>query len=168
MRRLASTRHQIYWCYDLGLPSHQNWEKEMFVVCKSSSLWYFCYSSWNRLKYIYTHISAHIQKTKIVLCYQASLMAQLVKNPPAMQETQETWVQFLGWEDPLKEGMETHSSILVSRIPSTETPGRTIIHSVTVRQDWSDLAPKHAQCIIFIGLLYDLKMNTDTHNKRPF
>ena len=39
----------------------------------------------------------------------ASLAAQLVKNLPAMQET---WVRFLGWEDPLEEGMETHSSIL--------------------------------------------------------
>ena len=41
-------------------------------------------------------------------------MAQTVKNPPAMQET---WVQSLGWEDPLEEGMVTHSSILAWRIP---------------------------------------------------
>ena len=40
-------------------------------------------------------------------------MAQQVKNPPAVQETQETWVQSLGREDPLEEGMATHSSILV-------------------------------------------------------
>ena len=39
----------------------------------------------------------------------ASLVAQMVKNLPAMQET---WVQFLGWEDPLEEGLATHSSIL--------------------------------------------------------
>ena len=39
----------------------------------------------------------------------ASLVTQMVKNPPAMQET---WVQSLGWEDPLEEGMATHSSIL--------------------------------------------------------
>ena len=39
-------------------------------------------------------------------------MAQGVKNPPAMQETQETWVQSLGQEDPLEEEMATHSSIL--------------------------------------------------------
>ena len=48
-------------------------------------------------------------------------MAQLVKNPPAMQET---WVQSLGWEDPLEKGMATHSSILVWRIPWTEEPDR--------------------------------------------
>ena len=44
----------------------------------------------------------------------ASLVAQVVKNPPAMRET---WSQFLGWEAPLEEGMATHSSILAWRIP---------------------------------------------------
>ena len=44
----------------------------------------------------------------------ASLVAQLVKNPPAMQET---WVQSLGWEDPLEKAKATHSSILAWRIP---------------------------------------------------
>ena len=44
------------------------------------------------------------------------LEAQLVKNPPAMRET---WVQFLGWEDPLEKGKATHSSILAWRIPWT-------------------------------------------------
>ena len=51
-------------------------------------------------------------------------MAQQVKNPPAMQEMQETWVQFLGQEDPLEEGMTTHSSILAWEILWTEEPGR--------------------------------------------
>ena len=50
----------------------------------------------------------------------ASLMAQMVKNLPA---TQETWVQSLGWKDPLEKGMATHSSILAWRIPWTEEPG---------------------------------------------
>ena len=50
----------------------------------------------------------------------ASLVAQLVKNLPAMQET---WVQFLGWEDPLEKEMATHSTILAWRIPWTEEPG---------------------------------------------
>ena len=45
---------------------------------------------------------------------RASLVAQLVKNPPAMRET---WVQFLGWEDPLEKGKATHSSIPAWRIP---------------------------------------------------
>ena len=41
-----------------------------------------------------------------------------------MQETQETWVRYLGWEDPLEEGMATHYNILAWRIPWTEEPGR--------------------------------------------
>ena len=45
------------------------------------------------------------------------MRAQLVKNLPAMQETQEAWVLFLGQEDPLEEGMATHSSILGWKIP---------------------------------------------------
>ena len=49
------------------------------------------------------------------------LVTQTVKNLPAMQET---WVQSLGWEDPLEKGMATHSSILAWRIPWTEEPGR--------------------------------------------
>ena len=51
----------------------------------------------------------------------ASLLDQLVKNLPAMQETQ---VQFLGWEDPLEKEMATHSSILAWKIPRKEEPGR--------------------------------------------
>ena len=50
----------------------------------------------------------------------ASLMAQLVKNLPAMQEIQ---VRSLGWEDLLEKEMATHSSILAWRIPWTEDPG---------------------------------------------
>ena len=50
----------------------------------------------------------------------ASLVAQMVKNPPAVQETQ---VQSLGWEDTLEKGMAIHSSILVWKIPWTEEPG---------------------------------------------
>ena len=50
-------------------------------------------------------------------------MSQWVKNLPEMQETQETWIQSPGWDDPLKMGMETHSSILTWRIPWAEEAG---------------------------------------------
>ena len=50
----------------------------------------------------------------------ASLVAQTVKNPPAMQET---WVWSLDWDGPPEEGMATHSSILAWRIPRGEDPG---------------------------------------------
>ena len=49
------------------------------------------------------------------------LVVQSVNHLPAIQET---WVQFLGWEDPLEKEMATHSSILAWRIPWTEEPGR--------------------------------------------
>ena len=52
---------------------------------------------------------------------QTSLVARLVKNPPAMQET---WVQSLGWEDPLEKEMESHSRTLAWKTPWTEEPGR--------------------------------------------
>ena len=51
----------------------------------------------------------------------ASLVAQMVKCLPAMRET---WVQSLGWEDPLEKGMATHSRTLAWKIPWTEEPGR--------------------------------------------
>ena len=51
---------------------------------------------------------------------KAYLIAQSVKNLPAVQET---WVNFLGWEDPLEKEMATHSSILAWRIPWTEELG---------------------------------------------
>ena len=55
-----------------------------------------------------------------VVIIWACLVAQTVKNLPAMQETQ---VRSLGWEDPLEKGMATHSGILAWRIPWTEKPG---------------------------------------------
>ena len=61
------------------------------------------------------------------------LVAQSVKNPPAVQETQ---VQSLDWEDPLEKKMATHSSILLWRIPWTEEPGGLLsIGSQRVRHD---------------------------------
>ena len=58
-------------------------------------------------------------------------MAQRVKNPPAVQETQETQVQSLGWEDPLEEEMPTHSRILAWRIPMDRGAWRATVHRVT-------------------------------------
>ena len=67
--------------------------------------------------------------------YRASLVAQMVKNLLAMQET---WVWSLGWEDPLEKGMVTHSSILVWRIPWTEEPGGLqSMGSQRVGRDWA-------------------------------
>ena len=68
----------------------------------------------------------------------ASLVAQMVKNLPAMWEI---WVGSLGQEDPLEKGMATHSSILAWRIPWTEEPGGLRSMGLQkVRQNVSDLA----------------------------
>ena len=61
---------------------------------------------------------------KIIHLIIAVQVALVVKNPPAMQETQEIWVQSLGQEDPLEEGTSTYFSILAWGIPCTEEPGR--------------------------------------------
>ena len=64
-----------------------------------------------------------------LLSFGTPLVAQLVKNPPVMQET---WVRSLGWEDPLEKGKGTHSSILAWKIPWT------VVHSVT--KSWIGLS----------------------------
>ena len=70
---------------------------------------------------------------------RASLVAQLVKNPPAMQET---WIRSLGWEDPLEKGKTTHSSILAWRI------ARTIqsMGSQRVGHDWMTFSSTFWSC----------------------
>ena len=68
----------------------------------------------------------------------ASLVAQMVKSLPAMQET---WVQFLGQEDPLDKGMAIYSSVLAWRIPWTEEPGR--LQFMGPQKVGRDLATEH-------------------------
>ena len=58
-------------------------------------------------------------------------LAQMVKNLPVMRET---WVQSLGWEDPLEEGMAIHSSNLASRIPMDRGAWWAEVHGVTKSQ----------------------------------
>ena len=75
-------------------------------------------------------LQQHSLKTSVLSCSAflgqslnfswASLVAQLVKNPPAVQKA---WVRSLGWEDPLEKEMALHSSILAWEIPWTEEPG---------------------------------------------
>ena len=73
-----------------------------------------------------------------------SLVAQMVKNLPAVQEI---WVWSLGQEDPLEEGMATHSSILAWRIPWTEEPGGLqSMGSQRVRHEWATNTP-HANLL---------------------
>ena len=70
----------------------------------------------------------YLKKQKTNKKKRAFLVAQTVKNPPAMWET---WVRSLGWADSLKEGMATHSSILAWTIPMDRGAWRATVHGVT-------------------------------------
>ena len=102
---------------------------------------------------VYTYIS-HICMYMHIYTQGTSLVTQTVKNLPAMQETQETWVQSLGWEDPLEKEMGAHSSILAWKIPWTEEPCRLqSLGSQRVRHDWATNSilyiHKHIYMLIF-------------------
>ena len=73
----------------------------------------------------------------------ASLVPQMVKNPPAIRET---WVQSLGWEDSLEEGLTTHSSILTWRIPMARGAWRVTVHGGCKESDTSEQlnTPQHS------------------------
>ena len=87
----------------------------------------------------------------------ASLVAQLVKNLPAMQES---WVRSLGWEDSLEKGMATHSSILAWRIPMNRGAWWATLHGVAKSQIKHSTAFKYSrlflQCKEKIYLFFSL------------
>ena len=82
--------------------------------------------------YIYVCVCVYVY---VYIKLVASLVAQMVKNPPAMQET---WVQSLGWEDPLEEGLATHSSILIWRIPMDRGAWQATVHGIA--KSWTLLS----------------------------
>ena len=89
-------------------------------------------------RYVYVYALVHTYISPF-------LMAHQVKNLPVMQETQKIRVQFLSWEDPLKEGMATHSSILAWRIPMDRRALQArSIGSQRVEHNWSEWTHKHA------------------------
>ena len=76
-------------------------------------------------------------------------MAQTVKNLLAMQET---WVRSLDWEDPLEEGIATHSSILCWRIPMDRGAWRAAVHGVTESDMTEQLSTAAPQNQVFVRL----------------
>ena len=96
-----------------------------------------------------------------VLC--ASLVAQMVKNLPTLQEI---WVQSLGWEDPLEKGMPTHSSILTWKIPWTEEPGRLQSRGRRVRH-WHQLLCRSSIDISLNDLNFLLHRKKNGHVRSP-
>ena len=104
------------------------------MLRKKIALAITCKSHCNKIFFLLSQIylicwttSCNFKFNWLRLCIR--LVAQLVKNPPAVRET---WVRHPGWEDPLEKGKATHSSILAWRIPRTvESMG-----SQRIRQDW--------------------------------
>ena len=85
---------------------------------------------------------------------------QLVKNPPAMQET---WVRSLGWENPLEKGMAAHSNLLAWRIPWTEEPGRATVsltHSRSPPAVGHPAFPKAINSLVFNFLFFPAEGNS--------
>ena len=79
----------------------------------------------------------------LLQCSWASLVAQPVKNPPAMRET---WVRSLGWEEPLEEGMATHSSILAWKIPMDIGAWQATVHAVAELDTTEQLSLHSISC----------------------
>ena len=79
----------------------------------------------------------------------ASLVAQMVKNLPAMRET---WIQSLSWEDPLEEGMATHSSVLAWKIPMDKGAWWATVHEVAKSRTWLKWlsTAQHKQSVAFL------------------
>ena len=106
------------------------------AICEVQIWWTQMLPSTNRQKIEPLHLCLRARAREVLSRYYfygllSSLVAQIVKNLPA---TQETPIQFLGQEDPLEKEMATCYSILVCRIPWTEEPGG--LHGVRVRHDW--------------------------------
>ena len=75
----------------------------------------------------------------------------------------ETWIQLLGWEDPLEEGMATHSSVPAWRIPWTEEPGGLQpMGSQSVRQDWATKRTAQ-QSILYMYHIFLIHSSADGH-----
>ena len=104
----------------------------IFLKCKYPLNYTFFVS---QLRFIYTHIQLTVC-FKFLQVSKSLLVAEIVKNPLAMWET---WVWSLDQEDPLEEGMATHSSILAWEIPWTEeSGGLQSLGSQRVRHSWSN------------------------------
>ena len=129
------------------------------VLHKASAIWsFFCHRDspswcWSQLYYL-----SFLRVLENICIYSMLpwVMTQLVENPPAMQEVQETWVWSLGQEDPLEEEMANYSSILAWKIPWTKDPDRRLSKGwQRVRHDWAT-KHKHNRAIPYIftaGLL---------------
>ena len=137
MKTWYKAEYQVYvynFC-SINLLCHGFWYF-VYVRVDLTPSWLVSLPNTALLNHLLCAVTANILHS---ICYWpnnnwASLVAQTVKNLPAMQET---WVQSLGQEDPLEKGMATHFSILAWRMPWTEKPGGPqSTGSQNVKHDW--------------------------------
>ena len=99
----------------------QSWRQLSNWACTHHIQIYYTMQIMSKLYiYIYLCVYVYMGFPGMYMYIWASLVAQMVKNRPPVQEI---WAQSLGWEDPLEKGMATHLSFLVYRVPKTEEPG---------------------------------------------
>ena len=120
-----------------GTGQEQTWH--LYLAAQSKEGWIFI-NSHGILETSYNLFKKRVHTQEVLLSFKdnytaatnhhhrASLVPQMVKNSPAVWET---WVRSLGWEDPLEEGMATHSSILAWRIPMDRGAWWATVHGVT-------------------------------------
>ena len=124
IKLVMPSSHHLILCHPLLLlppisPSIRVFSSESTLNMRWPKYWSFSFSI-SPSKEHPGLISFRMDWLDLLALLHASLIAQSVKNLPAMQET---WVQFLGQEDPLEKEMAIHSSILAWKIPWTEEPG---------------------------------------------
>ena len=134
----------------LYLPTTEILLSFIFSFILMKSFYEFQTQNAQSLNYFYLHECSRNPTTQVASFYLLSKYMKwgfpggsVVKNLPAVQEKQETLVQSLGWEDPLENGMATHSSNLSWRIPWTEEPGGL----QTIALQRSDLAGMHTNTL---------------------
>ena len=101
-------------------------------------------------------------------CEKKTPVAQWVKNLLSMQETEETWIWFLGGEESLEEGMATHSSILAWKIPWTEELQFMVpLKSWTWLNNWATMK-KYNKCSTNIAVIYIVLVNKVQHHIKVY
>ena len=102
---------------------------DVLVLCSSS----FCGKIYIIVNLFTVLNSVALSNFLICNLTTASLVAQVVKNPPAVRET---WIRSLGWGDPLEEGLATHASIPAWRIPMDSGAWQATVHGVAKSRTW--------------------------------
>ena len=123
----AVTLHHTRWLFFLHSSSYSHWWSHLFLGLQSND----CLPL----------TSSRRAETLFASHNWASLVAQTVKNPPAIWEI---WVRSLDLEDPLEESMATHSSILAWRTSMDRGTWQAIVHRVTNSQKWLKQLSTHA------------------------